>query len=224
LRELAGRLAANHQRADDLLGAQQRHHEQGPIAGVHDDVDGRGGAGAQVRQLHRRTLLRGVADRRIAYEDMPVPDRRDQGLVHAIGRAQLEFPARFVERVDRSRLGGGQLHGLGDDGVQYGGEIQRRIDGVADLAESAQFLDRPGQFGGARPQFVEQPHVLDRDHRLIGKIRDQLNLLAAERSDFLAVDADRADQFALLQHRHVEKASHTAKLDGGDAPRLAVDV
>ena len=47
--------------------------------------------------------------------------------------------------------------------------------------------------GGARPQFVEQPHVLDRDHRLIGKIRDQLNLLAAERSDFLAVDAEQGE-------------------------------
>ena len=29
--------------------------------------------------------------------------------------------------------------------------------------------------------FVEQPHVLDRDHRLVGEGRDQLDLLVGER-------------------------------------------
>ncbi len=34
---------------------------------------------------------------------------------------------------------------------------------------------------GARLHLVEQPHVLDRDHRLVGKGLDQLDLLGGKR-------------------------------------------
>ena len=35
------------------------------------------------------------------------------------------------------------------------------------------------QIVGARLHFVEQPHVLDRDHRLVGEGRHQFDLLVA---------------------------------------------
>jgi hypothetical protein len=93
--------------------------------------------------------------------------------------------------------------------------------------------------GGARPQFVEQPHVLDRDHRLIGKIRDQLNLLAAERSDFLAVDAEqgeadfkmsfrppsgapRAPQSVLLRRQYPELSQHERAVKISPLPCQAI--
>ena len=39
----------------------------------------------------------------------------------------------------------------------------------------------------------------------LAKFCDQLDLLVGERPDLLAIDADRADQLALLEHRHDEK-------------------
>ena len=43
-------------------------------------------------------------------------------------------------------------------------------------------LQRLGQLAGARLHLVEQPHVLDRDHRLVGESGDQLDLLIGERA------------------------------------------
>ena len=39
-------------------------------------------------------------------------------------------------------------------------------------------LQRLAQIARARLHLVEQPHVLDRDHRLVGEGRDQLDLLS----------------------------------------------
>ena len=40
-------------------------------------------------------------------------------------------------------------------------------------------------------RLVEEPHVLDRDHRLVGENLEQLDLLLRERSNLLAADVDR---------------------------------
>ena len=40
---------------------------------------------------------------------------------------------------------------------------------------------------------VEQPHVFDRDHGLVGESRGQLDLLGGERADLIAPDHDDAD-------------------------------
>ena len=41
-------------------------------------------------------------------------------------------------------------------------------------------LQRLGQFARAGLHLVEQPHVLDRDHRLVCEGRDKLDLLVGE--------------------------------------------
>ena len=43
-------------------------------------------------------------------------------------------------------------------------------------------------------QLVEQPRVLDGDHRLRGEVLHQLDLLVGERPHLVAVDDDDADQ------------------------------
>src|SRR5215469_14464796 len=73
-------------------------------------------------------------------------------------------------------------------------------------------------------QLVQKPGVLDRYHGLGSKIRDQLNLLIAKWPYFLAVDTNCANQFALFEHRHVEKTSRAAKFSCRDAKRVAVGV
>ena len=48
-----------------------------------------------------------------------------------------------------------------------------------------------------RLHFLEQPHVPDSDHRLIGKGLQQVNLFVAEGVHFGAAKDDGADAFAL---------------------------
>ena len=55
-------------------------------------------------------------------------------------------------------------------------------------------FQRLGQIVGALAQFLEQPRVLDGDHRLLGEVGDEIDLLVGEWPDFLAVDRDGADQ------------------------------
>ena len=72
-------------------------------------------------------------------------------------------------------------------------------------------LQRLGQIVGALAQLVEQARVLDGDDGLGGEVRDQLDLLVGERPHFRAVDADRADQLAFLEHRHGELRPYAGK-------------
>jgi hypothetical protein len=50
---------------------------------------------------------------------------------------------------------------------------------------------------------------------LRGKICDQRDLSGGERPNLLTIDADRADQFAVLQHRHGHEGTGTSKVDDG---------
>jgi hypothetical protein len=67
-----------------------------------------------------------------------------------VSRAHFEALACLLVNVDRAGLGIGERHRLGDDRGEDGSEIESGIDGLAHLAERAQFLDRLRQF--PRPQ------------------------------------------------------------------------
>ena len=73
-------------------------------------------------------------------------------------------------------------------------EIESGADCLADLAQRFQFPDRSRQFAGPRFEFFEQPHVLDRDHRLGGEGFEQLDLFVGERANFGATDHDPPDR------------------------------
>ena len=60
--------------------------------------------------------------------------------------------------------------GAVDNGLQHNLQIERRADRPADFAER-------GEVAVARLHFLEQPRVLDGDHRLVGEGLDQLDLL-----------------------------------------------
>ena len=51
----------------------------------------------------------------------------------------------------------------------------------------------PRKVVGALTQLIEQPRVLEGDHRLSGEVLDQLDLLVGEWADLLAVNDDSAD-------------------------------
>ena len=53
-------------------------------------------------------------------------------------------------------------------------------------------------------RLVEQPDVLDRDHRLVGEGLQELDLPVGERPHLGPPDGDRPDRFGPAQQRHVE--------------------
>ena len=79
------------------------------------------------------------------------------------------------------------------------------------VLRGAQILQRFRQFARARLNALEQPHVLDRDRRLVGEGRDQLDLLVGEWPHFRARQGQDADRDALAQHRDAENRAEIAQ-------------
>ena len=92
---------------------------------------------------------------------------------------------------------------LGGERREVVDEIERVLDLVGDaggqlaqrgellglhqaVLRGLQILQRLRQFAGAGFDALEQPHVLDRDHGLVGEGRDQFDLLVGERPHLCA--------------------------------------
>ena len=120
---------------------------------------------------------------------MLLRQRLDQLLFHAVGRAQLKLALRLVEHVDRSGFRAGKLHRLGNDGLEHGLQVKRGIDRLADLAQRAQLLNQLAKLVGSLAQRGEEPRVLNGDHGLAGKARDQRDLLVGKGPNRLPEDA-----------------------------------
>src|SRR5262249_56936077 len=73
-------------------------------------------------------------------------------------------------------------------------------------------------------QLVEQASTLDRDDRLRGEVLDQLYLLVRERADLLAIDADRADQLILLDHRGDKERASAADIGEHNKPWITFKI
>ncbi len=60
-------------------------------------------------------------------------------------------------------------------------------------------------------KLVEQSGILDCDHRLVGKGRDQLDLLVVKRAHSGPAHQDHTDQIALAQKGHAKMRAKTAQ-------------
>src|SRR5262245_31340097 len=78
---------------------------------------------------------------------------------------------------------------------------RRTADDLQHLRGRGLLLQRLGQFGRARLHLVEQAHVLDRNHRLVGEGRSQLDLFLGERADGRALQYDHTDGGSLTHER-----------------------
>src|SRR5262245_6434047 len=105
--------------------------------------------------------------------------------------------------------------------VEHGLQVEcRAADDLEHVSGRGLLLQRLAQIGRALTQLVEQPRVLDGDDRLVSKVLQKLDLFVGECTDFLTVDAERANQFAFLEHRHDDNCAHAAHFNGGDAVRV----
>src|SRR5262249_49056452 len=92
-------------------------------------------------------------------------------------------------------------------------EIERGVYRLGHLAKRAQLLDGARELARARLDLIEQPHVLNRDHRLIGKGGHQLDFFLGERPYRSAQKRDYADGSPLSQKRDSEHRPEPRKLD-----------
>ena len=87
-----------------------------------------------------------------------------------------------------------------DDGVEHRLHVGRR------LADDAQDV---GGRGLPRQRFlglVEQPHVLDRDHGLVGEGFSERNFAVSEHCRMFADQCQQPDAFLVSQQRHEQRA------------------
>ncbi len=145
LGERARRLAADHQRTDDTLLADQRDGQQGAEPGPQQCLEhrtrGEVAGRRDVRHLLGDAKQRGPPDDMVIGEMQAVLlDQREQLGRHPVGCPRREGGRLVVQLVDRAGVGTREPDGVRDDRGQHLLEVERGRDGLADLAQGRQFL------------------------------------------------------------------------------------
>ena len=70
----------------------------------------------------------------------------------------------------------------------------RAADNAEHLRRRRLMLQRFAQFCVALAEFLEQSHVLNGDHRLVGESFEESDLLVGEWTDFRSADMNRSDR------------------------------
>src|SRR5262245_61056249 len=135
--------------------------------------------------------------------------------------AQPELLGRIVVLVDRPTVRTSELNRAAHDRRQYGLQVQRRAHRLTHLPQRPQLPDRAGQVGCPRLQFLEQPHVLDGDDRLVAEDLEKIDVPFRELPGLLPIDHYRPDGVPAAEHRHAKQASK-ASLRGADTARATV--
>src|SRR5262249_52293252 len=204
-------LPPDHERADDAFCADQRHDEARPKSGPHRDLSDRAWRlVANICDLQWLSVLDRLAER-IASTGWLASDCRNQLIAQAIRCPHLQCLVQLIKDIDHPSIRIRKLDCLGDDRGQHGLEIKRGVYCLRHLAKRAQFLYRLGKLAGARLHLLEQPHVLDRDHRLIGEGNSKLDLLVGEGLDSSALENDHADRRSFPYQRNAENGADTAE-------------
>ena len=209
-RELARRLPVEGQAADDLLLAEQRHREERPVPEPDERVSDAALVGAGLGDVGNLDRLAHLG--RTPHEPLALAKgRRAEGLdelrVVVVGGAELEPLGGLIVFVDRAAGGASELARAGDDRIEHQLDIERRAEGVTDLTQRRQLLDRLGQFGGPLLQLLEQAHVLDGDDGLVGERLEKADLALGKPSGHGTPHRDDANGGALSEHWCDQSAS-----------------
>src|SRR5262249_6218372 len=135
----------------------------------HDITQGIAGPLAEIWNLQRLPLADRVGQGTLDRSDVKPAEACEDLLVESSSLAELEFAALFAIVEDRTCVGAGELDRTLHDGLQHDLQLERRAYRPPDLAEC-------GEISVARLHLLEQPRVLDGDHRLVGEGPQQFNL------------------------------------------------
>src|SRR3954469_4686205 len=167
----------------------------------------------EVGGLNGLTADGGAAHQRVVDVDPQPPESLDERLARSDAGPYLERPGLRVELEDRSAVGPGEPHRLGDDRRQHLVEVAARADRVADLSQGPELVDRAREVLPALLERLEELDVLYRDRALRGEGVGQRDRLVVEWLDLVAPQGDDAEDALVDQHRHSQQ--------GADAPELA---
>ena len=83
---------------------------------------------------------------------------------------------------------------MAHNSAEHSLEVEGRADRLTDLTQSSQFPNRLRQLARSRLQFLEQPHVLNGDHSLVGEGFEERDLFLREGSNFRAPNQNSANR------------------------------
>src|SRR5262249_27642065 len=142
-------------------------------------------------------------------------------VIHKLGREAISLCAKeFV--ADLPRYGG--LISLTQACRRFDQRLKQRPEVECRAADDFQHVGDSGLLLQRLAQLVEEAGVLNGDDRLVGEVLDQLNLLVGERTDFLAIDGNGADELIRLEHWHESQCVDAGELDCRDGQRMAVEI
>ena len=168
--------------------------------------------------MNWRTNRRHLPGRALPRTDRCHLERLNYLPLHAETRPEVKLLRSFVELVDNTAAGSGELHRVANDGAEHGLKIESRADGLANLAQRFKFPNRPRQLACPRFKFLEQPHVLDGDHRLVGKGLEQCYLFFTEGSNLRPANYKGTDSYAFTQERRGNDGTRACSL----SPRFGI--
>src|SRR5262249_19144158 len=212
LGKVARLLAPDHERPDNTICANQRHDEARPKSGPHRDLSDRAWRlVANICDLKWLSVLDRLAER-IGSTGWLASDCRNQLIAQAIRCTHLQCLVQLIKDIDHTSIRVRKLDRLSDDRGQHGLEIEGGVYCLGHLTESTQLFNGVCEFASSRLHLVEQPGVLDGDHRLVGERGDQHNLLLGERFDALPLQDDYPNRSTFAQQRHSEHRTNIAEL------------
>src|SRR5262249_45946897 len=124
----------------------------------------------------------------------------------------IEGLTGWVELKDATAIRSGEIHRIAGNRIQLLPQIQRRADRPANVAKSPNLFERKLKLAGALLNFLEQPHVLNGNHRLVGEGLDQLDLLGSEGLDYIPPDNNNADGQTFSKHGDTQNGAETTNL------------
>ncbi len=169
---------------DDTL-AQERDAERSPVAAqLLSFAPGIVRVRQHIGNLNHPGLERGSpGDTAAIHRDLQRQEIIPNSRVHVGRMAEAGGPAEkfalALEQPGVIRLA--QPRRQLDQGIEHGLQIEgRAADHLEHVGGGGLLLQRFGELLGARLHVVEQPHVLDRDHRLVGERLHEADLRGGE--------------------------------------------
>src|SRR6516225_8257294 len=161
--------------------------------------------GEQVGKMDYLTIQHGTPGRSRAVWPRWI---RLEKFIQDFGRkivGRRNFQKFAIMQPDNTEYGLAQARGALNDRIEHRLSIRwRPTDDAEDLAGRGLMLQRFRQLARARLHLVEESHILDRDHRLVGEGCGELNLLAGEGPRLCATDYEAPDRLVLSQQRDGE--------------------
>ena len=103
----------------------------------------------------------------------------------------------------------------------FGHRIQHRLNIRRRAGDDTQDFTRRSLLLQRFLQFLKQPHVLDGDHRLVGKGFEEPDLRGSERTHLGATRIQRSDEFSLLTKRNSQEGAKARRRDQTLGNRLS---